>query len=211
MKKQNNGSTRASNSWLYAISATSACLIALLLVVGGIGFILPVARLSTISIQVSSLINNWLMVIFKLFIGVDYMTFEHLQQINLLDLSILILTGIAFLGLYFSLRKTSQIWSLVALLLPFLGILLFLITKTAGRSAFMGSILIISLVMLKSRIYAKATSIIGLVASALLFLGDFTLGSINSKVIVALFGLGYILAIIWFLLIARCLLIIDRD
>jgi len=150
--------------------------------------------------------ENWLVVIFQIISGQDPLAVTRLSQTNLLDITILILTGISFLGLYFSLKKSSRIWSLVGLALPFLGIVVFLLTKTAGRSAFMAAILVFSAVLFKSKLYGKGVAVTGLLAGILLFLGDFTASGPQSVPLVILFALGYLLAIVWLLLIAYRLL-----
>ena len=53
---------------------------------------------------------------------------------------------------------------------------LFLVTRNTGRSAAMGAALVISLVMLRSRIFARAIAYLGIVATMLLLVGDFSAG-----------------------------------
>jgi hypothetical protein len=146
--------------------------------------------------------HNWLVVIFKLHAGLAGVQSGDLYRLNLLDLALLILIGVAYLGLYAALRKTSQIWSIIAVIMPFLGIVLFVLTKSAGRSAVMGAGLVISIVMSRSAIFNKFIAWMGLLASAFLLLGDVSLSMVNSQFIAALTGIGYVLLIIWLFLIA---------
>jgi hypothetical protein len=192
--------------WLNSISAISALLISLILAIGILDFLKRAEYISPLRLWLAPLVDNWLVVIRDLLAGVGGISITRLTQINLLDISILFLTGLSFTGLYLSLRKTSRVWSLIALALPFLGIVVFLATRTAGRSAFMAAILIICLVMFWSKLFNKAVPIIGLAASILLFMGDFTAGSPHPGAIAVMFSLGYLLAIIWFALISRWLL-----
>jgi hypothetical protein len=110
-----------------------------------------------------------------------------------------------FLALYVALRHTNKIWSVVAASLPFLGIAVFLITSTAGRSGLLVGGLIISIVMLRSNIFSKVSAYVGIVASALLFfagdIGTAIFSSLNT--IAILIGIGYVLWMIWFFLIGR--------
>jgi hypothetical protein len=76
-----------------------------------------------------------------------------------------------------------------------------MITQLAGRSAFMASGLIISIILLSKGSQKGITGLTGILANTLLLIGDFTVGS-NLKIIPALFGLGYILEIIWMFMIA---------
>ncbi|MFW9788744.1 MAG: hypothetical protein ACFFE1_13775, partial [Candidatus Thorarchaeota archaeon] len=149
--------------------------------------------------------NNWLVVLFKLNAGFSGVQQDLLMTIDLLDIVIMILVGIVFIPLYAVLRNTSRIWSLIAALLPFVGIPIFLVTATAGRSNLLIGGLIISVIMLRSNIFSKVTSYIGIVASSLLFFtGDIATAIFTSSSIVAMFiAVGYVLWMTWFLLIAQ--------
>jgi hypothetical protein len=147
--------------------------------------------------------NNWLMVIFKLHAGFSGIQIDLLHGLNFPDLAILALVGTMYLGLYAALRRTSRIWSIIALAQPFLGTVLFIATKTAGRCTVMGAGLVISVVMLRSNIFRKATAYMGILASVLLLAGDFSVGIPHSNIVATLFGIGYVLLITWFFLIAR--------
>jgi hypothetical protein len=193
-------------SRLYAFSGLASLLTALLFLMGGFLMIEYLLNVDTIEGGLELIGGNWLVVIFQVLSGVDSQAMAKLSLVNLLDISLLSLSGLSLLGLYFSMKKTSRVWSLVALVLPFLGIVIFLFTKTAGRSAFMAAILVISLVMLKSKLFNKTVPIIGLAAGILLFIGDFTASGPHPGTIIVLFSLGYLLAIVWFLLIARRLI-----
>jgi hypothetical protein len=148
--------------------------------------------------------NNWLVVLFRLNAGFSGVQ-PRLDVLNLLDISIMALFCIMFLALYVALKRTSKIWSIVAVSLPFLGIPVFLITSTAGRSTLLIAGLIISAVMLRSKIFRKPTAYAGIVASVLLFFaGDIATAIFSSsKVIAVLIGIGYVLWMVWFFLIAQ--------
>jgi len=62
--------------------------------------------------------------------------------------------------------------------------------------------LIILLVMLQNNIFNKLIAYMGILASALVLVGDFSVGIPHSNIIAALFGIGYVLLTVWFLLIA---------
>jgi hypothetical protein len=147
--------------------------------------------------------DNWLIVIFKLHAGFGDTQINLLHILNFLDLAVLALVGTMLLGLYAAIRRISRVWSMIALALPFLGMVLFIATKTAGRSAVMGAVLIVSIVMLRNKIFNRATAYMGIMASLLLLLGDFTAGVLHSNIITALFGIGYLLLMTWIFLIAR--------
>ena len=69
----------------------------------------------------------------------------------------------------------------------------------------MGAGLVISLVMLRSRshVFGKVTAYMGVLASVLLLVGDFSIGMAHSNIIATLIGIGYVLLMTWFFLIAR--------
>jgi hypothetical protein len=129
----------------------------------------------------------------------------NLNVINLIDITIMALFCAMFLGLYTALKKTNKIWSLIAAALPFLGILLFLATATAGRSTLLIAALIISIVMLRSNTFSKLTAYMGIVASVLLFFaGDIATAVFSSSGVIALFiAIGYVFWMVWFLLVSQ--------
>jgi hypothetical protein len=151
--------------------------------------------------------DNWLVILFKLNAGFDGVQFDRLYGLNPLDIAIMVLVAIMALGLYTALRRTSRIWSLVAAVMPILGIILFIATKLAGRSGVMGTGLVISFVMLRSNIFGRMTAVWGILASLLLLAGDFgTTANSHSTIVAILVGIGYVLLMTWFFLVGRRLL-----
>jgi len=68
----------------------------------------------------------------------------------------------------------------------------------------MGAGLVISLVMLRSNIFGKVIAFVGILASVLLLIGDLsTTANSHSNIIAILIGIGYVLLMTWFFLIAR--------
>ena len=189
-------------SWLYKLSGAAALAAGSLLLVAIISLLIRALQTQTTGGLLWSLQNNWLIVIYKLLAGFSEVQSSLLRVLNVLDLAVLTLVGILQIGLYFVLSRTSKVWSTIALVLPFLGIVIFIATSTAGRSAVMGAVLVSSIVMLRNQMFKKPTAVIGILASVLLFLGDFSVGFSPNPVIAVLFGFGYLLLIIWFFLIA---------
>jgi len=182
----------------------------------GIFFLISVTSFITSNISAvtncdwySTLQDNWLIVIFKLHAGLINIQDDPLHGLNLLDIIILVVFSITCLGLYYNLKKSSGIWSLIALTLPLIAIILFLVTQIAGRSTVMLSVLIFSLVMIKDKIYSKMTIYTAILASVFLFAGDLSV-DIHSNFITTLFGIGYILLTLWFFLISRTLLLLGK-
>jgi hypothetical protein len=69
----------------------------------------------------------------------------------------------------------------------------------------MGAGLVIAFLMLKSRAF-KPLGYLGIVANALLLVGDFATGGSRDPFVATLVGVGYVLLIAWFLLIGARLL-----
>lgn len=198
-------------NWIYKISGAAALISGILLLIAIINLLTRAFQPQTTNGPLTSLQNNWLIVIFKLLAGFSDVQISLLHGLNVLDIAFLALVGTINIGLYNILRRTSKIWSIIALVQPFLGIFIFIATKTAGRSTVMGVGLVSSIVMLRSDIFNKETAYIGILASVLLFVGDFSAGIPPNNIIAALFGIGYVLLIIWFFLIARKFFQLDSD
>lgn len=195
---------------LYKVGGVGALFAGVLLLTAMISLIVAELQLGAINRWLSLFQNNWLVLIFKLHAGFSGVQADLLHVLNLLDLAILALVGTLYLGLYAIFHRTSKIWSFIALALPFLGIMLFTITRIAGRSSVMGAGLIISLVMLRNNIFNKVIAYMGILASLLLLAGDFSVGIPNSNIIAALFGIGYVLMMTWFFLVSSRLLQLGR-
>lgn len=189
---------------IYKVSSVAALTAGALFLISAIDLILTVLHLDSKMNGLSLFQNNWLIVIFKLHAGFSGITLDQLHILNVLDIVILAIVGTMFLGLYSALRKTSKIWSIIAALQPFLGMVLFIMTKNAGRSGVMGAALVISFVMLQSDTFNKFTAYLGILASTLLLVGDFSAGVISPLAILAtLVGIGYVSLVAWFFLVAR--------
>lgn len=195
--------------WLYKVSAVAAMILEALFLIAAISLINSVLQPNTISGWLMPIQNNWLIVLFKLnasFSGVHL----GLLNLNLLDSIIMILAGIMFLGLYTTFRQISKIWTIIALAQPFIGMILFIITKMAGRLGIISAMLIISLMMVRNNRFKKFTAIIGILSGILLIVGDafteYTFSIMNSTLIF----IGYVLMMTWFFAIIRRLFQLGR-
>lgn len=192
-------------SWLYKISGAAALIAGMLLLIGMISLIASVLQPSSINGWLSPFQNNWLIVIFKLHAEFSGIHADLLHGVNLLDIVFLALVGFICLSLSTAFRKASKTWSLIACALSLIAIILFSVTQTAGRSTVMLAVLIISFVMLSNEFFGKGTIYAGILASVFLFIGDLSVG-IHSNIITIFFGIGYVLLIAWFFLVAQRLL-----
>jgi len=176
-------------------------------------FAVGITGVSALNGRYAFLQNNWLIVLFKLNVRFYNAQTSMLNVFNILDLTIMVLFCILFLALNAALYRGHKIWSVIATALPFLGIIIFLITHTAGRSGLLIGALIFSVVMLASNVFSKVSAYLGIVASTLLFFaGDIGTTIFPSSITIAvLIGIGYVLWIVWFALIGWRLFSIARE
>jgi hypothetical protein len=194
------------SNWLYKVSGVSALIAGGLLVAAAMELILAVVQTGATNDWLLPLQNNWLIVIFKLHADFSNTQFSLLDRLNLLDIVILALIATMLVGLYMALRRTSRLWSLIALAQPIIGMMIFVATKMAGRSSVMGAEVVISMVMLRSNLFTRRTAYIGIVSGLLLLVGDIGVSTAPSNVLAIVMGVGYVLLISWLFLVGFKLL-----
>jgi hypothetical protein len=123
--------------WRYKLGSAVALLTGVLLLMAMISFIVSPQPEKSLG-WITRFQDLWLIVIFKLHAGISPVQPDPLVGLNLLDLVMMLLVGITGLSLYPTLKRSSKIWSLVAMSLPFAGIAVLVATKLAGRSSVMG-------------------------------------------------------------------------
>jgi hypothetical protein len=158
---------------------------------------------------VSFISNNWLLKIFKLQAHIIN-NHDILIGINLYDIAILLLFSLVCLALFEKFKFQYKFWFLISISLLVLGLVVFIMTNLAGRSAFMASGLIISFLFFSNIINSKVVGFTGIIANVLLLTADFTVNT-NIKIIPFLFGVGYILYIVWIFMIARIITMTKKD
>lgn len=141
--------------------------------------------------------GNWLVLIFKLLAGSPSTQPEMLYSLNGMDILLLALFSVVMAALCAEAWETSRAWSLAAAIMPPAGIVIFLITHSAGRSAFMGAMLVISLVMAFNRSFKWWNAWPGILAGVLLLAGDLAAGQAPLPFLAPFFGAGYLLAVFW--------------
>jgi hypothetical protein len=177
-------------SSLQRVSLVSAGLVAVVLV-GGLKSLLAVLQ--------GLGFHNWLVLLFQINAGqVDYAT---LRVLNPLDLLILILVAMTFIGLWPSLARGRKIWISIAIAQPLLGIVLLLATHLLGRSAVMGGGLVISILMLRAEGF-KVSGWLGIIANSLLLVSDFGTTGSPAPLLAAAAAAGYLLLLAWYVSIA---------
>ena len=208
----NNSGPEAAASrwhWLYTISAVSALTLDILFLIAAIRLVVSALQPGTVDNWPALIQNNWLVVLFKLNAGFSGVHLGMLD-LNLLDSILMVLACIALLGLYPICRQISKTWAAIAVAQPFLGLVLFIITRMAGRLGIMSAVLIVSIMLLRSDDHRKSTSVVGILAGILTIVGDgfteVTFSIINSTLI----AIGYVLMMVWFFVISLRLFRLGR-
>jgi hypothetical protein len=195
-------SANSARKLVYRVSGAAALVAAGSLSIGAIGVAFTSLQAGAIDGWFAQVGENWLVVLFKLHAGFGDVQSGRLYGLDALDIAIMAAIAVMHVGLYVALRKTSRVWSVLALCQPFLGIALFVATQSAGRSAVMGAGLVVSFVMLRSDTFGKLTAYLGILASACLLVGDFSEGIAHARIIAIAIAVGYVTLMAWLVLIA---------
>jgi hypothetical protein len=169
------------------VAGVAALTVAVLLILGAVGL--------AVSSHPRGL-RNWLVVLFQVNAGTGNLPSEPLRLINWLDVPILVLVAVTFLGLWPGLGRLHKVWMAIAVALPLLGIPALLLTHQAGRSGVMGGGIVAAVLMLTTR-GLTSLGIIGLLANGLLLVGDFTTADSRTPIAFAV-AIGYGLLVIWY-------------
>lgn len=119
---------------LSRVGGVASILVALLLLVGLVGLAVPLPGLG---------IRNWLVVLLQINSGLDGLPPDPLRVFNPLDIAVLVLVGVTFLGTWPGPGRPHKVWVVIATALPLLGIAVLLLTGQAGRSGVMGGGLVV--------------------------------------------------------------------
>src|SRR6266511_1277169 len=150
-------------------------------------------------------LRTWLVVLLQITAGIGTLPAGPLRVFNPLDVVLLVLTAAAILGIWQMLPRVSRAWLYLSVGLPLAGIVLLLATHIAGRSSLMGAGFVVSLVMLRDR-DLRRLGMLGVVANAILFVGDLGTGDSTQPLVAVVVAVGYLLLLAWFALIAVRLL-----
>lgn len=153
-------------------------------------------------------VKNWLIVLFQINSG--YFRLDSLRTLNPIDVAVLALVGLTFLGLWPTLGRLHRIWMGIAIAMPFAGIAVLLITGLSGRTAVMGAGFIVAVLMLVSLRNRRWLAPTGLVANGLLLIGDFGTGVLPGALLTVPIVAGYLLLMSWYGWLAMTLLIAER-
>ena len=145
--------------------------------------------------------DNFLISIFKLHAGLNGVQENVLDVFSFLDVLIIILVGVMSFALYPMLKQVYKIGAIIAISMPIIGLLLYILTHEIGRTGIIPAGLTIAIIMMFDDNFRKRTAYIGVLANSLLLIGD--IGAISYATIFAIsISMGYILFTIWCFLIA---------
>lgn len=186
---------RPSRVWLVPMAGVAAVLAAVVLLVGVLGLITgnPVLR-------------PWLVVLFGINAAMGGVSLVSLRVVESIDIVVLALAGVTFIGFWPGPGKTHKFWMGLAVLLPFAGSAVLLVTGLSGRSGLMGGGLVLSLLMLADHRF-RPLGYLGIVTNLLLLVGDFATVGPRSGLIAGVIAVGYALLTCWFLWLATTLLL----
>jgi hypothetical protein len=182
--------TTISGESLRRLGGVSAALEAAALGVGIVGLLVT-----------SPVLQPWLAVLFGINTALAGMSLDSLSVINAIDITVLFLAAIAFVGFWPGPGKPHRIWMGLAILLPLAGIAVLLATGLWGRSGLMGGGLVLSVLLIGSGTL-KPLGYLGGVANLLLLVGDFATSGARSALVASLVASGYALLVVWFAWIA---------
>jgi hypothetical protein len=180
--------------WLLLLGALASAILFVAFLMGVFGMF-----------RVGSLLGrNWLTVLFDLNFRSNSTPDTALSGFSLVDFVLMLLFGFVMVAMYPIFARRSKPWAAIAVALPFLGILVFSITSVAGRSAVLLAGRVSSILALRSRFGSPLSAIAGMVASFLLLVvGDFGTAALPPSILIAVgIGVGYLLWMVWFLLVA---------
>ncbi len=179
--------------WLLVVGAVAGAILCAAFLIAGLATTL-VAHAPT---------DNWLIILLNLNLRPDSTQASALSGVSPLDIALILMLGLVLAAMFPALGSASRAWAVIVVALPFLGVLIFLATATAGRSAALLAGLIASILALRARFGRPVAAIAGIVASALLlFIGDFGTAALAPSVILAVaIGIGYALWTAWLLLV----------
>jgi len=180
--------------------------------IGGIAALVVGLILAVALIPVPSIFQeNFLVLIFKLHAGITGIQEASLEGFHPLDFCILMLVGMIFLALYPILIQTNKTWAMIATRLPFIGLVLYIITQDIGRSGILAAGFVVAFILLKNDNFSKKISYLGILANGCLLIGDIGIVFGYGKSLVLFIGVGYIVLILWFGLISWRLFQISED
>lgn len=145
-------------------------------------------------------LRNWIVLLFQINSGIGFVPYSTLRIFNPLDVVILVLVALTFLGLWPGPGRSHRIWLSLAIALPIAGIVVLVVTGEAGRSGLMGAGIIVAALMLTSRAF-RGLGYLGLLANLSLLFCDFSTSGRTIPLVAAFVVVGYLLLVTWLILL----------
>ncbi len=136
----------------------------------------------------------WLVSLFDLNAG----TAVSMPRLNALDLAVMALLVVVYLGLRRTAGRTGRTWLTAAIVVELAGIALFAATGMAGRSTVMATGLVVSIVQLLGGARGRAAGAVGIPANGLVLAGDMATPISSWTLVVLFLGAGYLLLMAWY-------------
>jgi hypothetical protein len=150
-------------------------------------------------------LRPWLVVLFKINAGHNDVSRETLRGIETVDVCLLLLAEVTFIGFWPGHGAHHPVWMSLAIAQPLLGVPLLIVTRFLGRSGLMGGALVLSVLMVVDGTWTGA-GWLGIAASLALLVGDFGTTGRPSRLLATLLAGGYAGLIAWFGSVAALLL-----
>jgi hypothetical protein len=163
----------------------AAALAAILLLIGVLGLVFGWQSL-----------RPWLAALFGINAAVGGLSLASLRLVNPIDIALLALSCVAFLGFWPGPGKAHKVWMGLAILLPLAGIGVLLATGLWGRSGLMGGGLVLSVLMIGAPAL-RAAGFLGIAANLLLLVGDFATAGQPAPLVATLVAAGYVSLLAW--------------
>jgi hypothetical protein len=198
--------------WIYTFGGVAGMALFTIFLADALSLILSMIGGSSNMSPSGVVAHNWLLLLLQVNLPHSGVTSRVLSTLSLLDLAIMLVFAFLSVSLLPLHIRISRFWSIIAALLPILGIPVFVLTGTAGRSALLISALVFSAIMFRGHDFGAREAWMGLTASTLLFFfGDIATALFSSSAIIAwVLAVGYITWVTWLFLLSIRLFVIAR-
>jgi hypothetical protein len=141
-------------------------------------------------------VRNGLLVLRAIHAGDAGPTFDALRGVRAVDLAVLFLAGVTFLGMRPALGAANRVWVGIAIALPFAGIAVLLLTGLAALWGLLAGGLVLAWRMTKRDRY-RLLGYTGVVANGFLLLADVGKGDSPDAAAGDVIAVAYVLLLVW--------------
>jgi hypothetical protein len=141
-------------------------------------------------------LRSWLLLIRGVHSGEAGITFDALRRVRAVDIAVLVLAGVTFLGMRPALGAPNRVWVAIAAATPLVGIVALWAGEPAGRMAMMVGGLVLARRMMKRDRY-RLLGLAGVAANGLLLLAELDSTGSPDPLVGEMVVLGYALFVAW--------------